>query len=299
LPLLLAGGRERLALEPADLAVMAASHEGTDLHAARVAAILARAGFSAADLRCGIHRPYYLDDLPLDSGEQRREFGPLHNNCSGNHAAMLALARLHGVEPERYLDAAAPHQEIIHGVVAALSGAEPHIAVDDCGAPCYALPLVAMAEAYRFLADPEAVFALPAARRERLAAAGALEAVAAGLELVAAAMAREPEWVSGPATEATRLARLAPGEIVAKYGAEGILCVAHRASGSALALKVADGDARALMPASLPLQADLGWLPPAVLVLLSDIVEPRLVGLRGRIVGRLRLAAGGSPASAG
>jgi L-asparaginase II len=211
LPLLVAGGTERWGLEAADLAVMCASHHGTDAHAQRVGAILGRIGLGPEALRCGVHRPYFLETLPAESPERQRVFGALHNNCSGNHAALLGLALMHGVDPADYLDPGSVSQQRIHAVLAALTGSETVLAVDDCGAPCYWLPLASMAAAYELLASPRQIFELPAARLGLLREIGPLERIASEMERLAAAMACEPQWVSGEQTGATQLARALPG----------------------------------------------------------------------------------------
>ncbi len=292
LPLVAAGGAERFGLDAADLAVMAASHGGTDAHANRVAAILGRLGLVPEALRCGVHRPYFLEDLPAESPERQRLFGPLHNNCSGNHAALLALAEIEGVDPAAYLDPTTAGQQRVHAAIAALAGVAPVLAVDDCAAPCYGMPLECMAEAYRFLARPAAVRSLAGWRREHLDRAGEVGRVEAALGRIAAAMAQEPEWVSGTTSGATRLARALPGAIVAKYGAEGVLCVANLESGMAVALKVADGNSRALLPALLAVAADLAWLRPDAMTALRDLAEPILRGRVGQVVGALRVRRG-------
>jgi L-asparaginase II len=291
LPLLISGGADRFDLQPADLAVMAASHDGTDAHASRVDAILRRMGFGPEELRCGEHRPYYLDDLPPSSPEHHRSFGPLHNNCSGNHAALLGLTQVDGIDPGSYLDPESAGNQRVLALVRALSGVEPYVATDDCGSPCYAMPLAAMAEAYRFLARPEAVHELSPERRRQLEPVGDLDRVEQELRRIADAMAHQPQWVSGERTESTRLARLAPGEIVTKHGAEGILCVAHRALDAAMALKVADGAGRALMPALVRLQSAVGWLTPEQMARLADVAAPVRRSRSGQVVGMMRVAA--------
>ena len=67
LPVVASGGAERWGLDPLDLAVMAASHQGTFEHATRVHAILQRLGLGPEALQCGVHRPYFLSDLPAES----------------------------------------------------------------------------------------------------------------------------------------------------------------------------------------------------------------------------------------
>lgn len=281
---------ESAGCDAADLAVMAGSHDGTDAHAARVASILARLGASESDLRCGVHRPYFLDALPAQSAERLRHYGPLHNNCSGNHAAMLGLARAHGVGPKDYLDPRSRSQQVIHAVVEAICGARPVLAEDHCAAPCYFLPLARMAEGYASLSHPAALASLPPERRRVLAALAGLDAVAAAVDRIAIAMARQPEWVTGEQSGYTRVVRALGGEVLLKHGAEGVLCVSHRARGEGIALKVMDGNERALVPALLHLVAAEGWLDAPARDALADWFEPRLRGRLDQVVGTLRVA---------
>ena len=64
---------------------------------------------------------------------------------------------------------------------------------------------------------------------------------------VAAAVREHPEMVAGPARDVTRLMRAVPG-LIAKDGAEAV-GVAALPDGTAIALKIADGSARARLPA--------------------------------------------------
>ena len=129
--------------------------------------------------------------------------------------------------------------------------------------------------------------------RVSLAEVAPLPAVAAGLERIARAMAARPEWVSGENTGLTRLAREFPGQLVVKNGAEGMLCVAWPLRDAGLALKVADGNARAALPALLFLLLEFEWLPAEVAARLQDVREPVLHGYRGQEVGRVRVRCAG------
>ena len=288
LPFLLADGS--MGFDAADLAVMAGSHDGTDAHAARVTGILQRLGLNESDLRCGVHRPYFLETLPARSPERLRTFGPLHNNCSGNHAAMLGLARLHGLAAEQYLDPQSSSQRAIHAVVEALCGAIPALAEDSCAAPCYALPLARMAEGYALLARPAGILALPLERRRALERLASLDAMIDAMTRIAAAMARQPEWVTGERSGYTCVVRALGGDAVLKHGAEGVLCVAHRVRSEGWALKVVDGNERALVPALLHLAAAEGWLDDTARAALSEWFAPPLLGRVDQVVGRLRVA---------
>jgi L-asparaginase II len=286
LPLLAKDGK--LDLEPVDLALMASSHHGTPEHAARVGALLQRLGLSPEYLRCGTHPPYFLDTLPTEDPARTRVYGALHHNCSGSHAGFLALALLLRVDPARYLDAASPGQQHAHRIVEALAGEKPDIVEDNCGSPSYDLPLAAIAETYRFLADPDSLRELDATRRDLLVEVAPLDNLVAALRRIAEAMTTQPEWVSSRESTATRLARLFP-PLVLKHGAEGMLCAAIPERRAALALKVADGNPRAALPALVELLKRFGWLEEASLEAARDLLEPPLRGDRGRVVGRLRV----------
>ena len=258
LPLVARGGAARIGFEAADLALMAASHDGTLVHAARTRSILSRLGASPAALRCGLHRPYFLDDLPADDPARAHMYGALHHNCSGNHAAMLAQAQLAGVELAEYLDPDCASQRLMHTVVHAL-------------------------------ADPASLRRFDAARSALLASVAPLDACVAALEAIGTAMATCPEWLTGETTPSTRLARSLQGSLVLKHGAEGMLCAAFLDRRAAIALKVADGSARAAMPVLLHLLHAFGWQRDAPGLL--DLQEPVLRGNDGQVVGCLRVRA--------
>jgi L-asparaginase II len=293
LPLLLHPNGAGLLDDARDLAVCVSSHDGTAEHAARVDAILQRPGLGRQWLRCGLHRPYFLQHMDPTAPEHGAPFDALNNNCSGNHAAMLLWARSCGTPEDSYLDPSSHAQRILHDVIHAASGHAPVIGVDNCGAPCYQMPLGALARAYLALADPETArdWQVPSAEAEK--ALQPLTDRVRCLDHMSLAMAMHPGWVSGGGTEATRLAQAFPGQWVLKHGAEGILCVASRQHGAALALKVLDGNARALFPALLPLLRDFGWLDPETQPELAALARPVLKGPPGHPVGELCAAAPG------
>ena len=188
LPLVLAGGRERFALEPADLAVICASHFGTPLHEERVASILERAGCRPEDLQCGIHPPFDsgVRERMRAAGEQPRI---LQNNCSGKHAGMLCACRLLEMPADSYLEWDHPLQVRIMAELARFAGVKVEQisrAIDGCSLPTYQVSLRAAARAYAALADPEAA----GVDAERVTAVRA----------IVDAMTSEPVLVAGPGT---------------------------------------------------------------------------------------------------
>ena len=243
---------ERFGFPDEELAVMAASHSGEERHVQAVSRILARIGLNKSALRCGIHPPMSVSThqrLLLLGGQP----GPLHNNCSGKHAAMLSLAVAGGYSLEDYLDPNHPVQRRIRQTVAEMSGvAEPILGVDGCGAPVFGMSLRAMAYAYARLIDPRD---LPTER-------------ARACRRITSAMRAHPGMVSGEGRLEEALAPATGGQLLIKGGAEGLYAVGIPAElsptgrGLGLIQKMEDGAGgnRAADPAVLEALIQLGVL---------------------------------------
>lgn len=217
--------RAGLDLSGERLALAAASHSGEDFHLDLVRTMLAEHGLKPDDLQTP-------PDLPLDPVEAEaylaagRVREPLTMNCSGKHAAMLAVCVQNGWDTSTYLAPSHPLQQLVGQVVAEAAG-EPVAAVgtDGCGAPLMAIGLVGLARAFRTF-----VLAEPGTAERR----------------VADAMRAHPEFVAGTRRPDTWLMREVPGTL-SKMGAEAVQAVAL-ADGRALAFKIDDGSTRALGP---------------------------------------------------
>lgn len=265
LPFVEAGGPAHYALSEQELAVMCASHAGTDLHVEVVAGIQARAGLSEADLMCGAHLPY---DKQTATDLIRRGEQPTANrhNCSGKHTGMLAFARMNGEPLDIYLENDHPVQQRILQALAGMCGLEEceiHLGTDGCSAPNFALPLYHAAWGIARLVDP----------------AGLPEGRAAACRQIVHAMVQAPEMVSGPDRFDTRLMKAADGRVIAKAGAEGYQVVGilpgvlrPGSAGVGVALKISDGDAagRARPAVILEVLRQLGALDESALAALAE-----------------------------
>jgi L-asparaginase II len=207
-----------------ELAIAAASHLGTERHVEAVRKLLAATGGSEEELDCGI--------------QEGRPPQPIYDNCSGKHAGMLATCRAHGWPIEGYRRPEHPLQQLLLEEVAAAAELDPDeigTGIDGCGVVAFALPLERAALAF--------------ARLESLD----------GGDRVADAMRAHPELVRGEGATDTVLMQAQPWTF-AKGGADGLLCAGGRGTG--LALKVADGNGRALRPALAALASSLGMPIP-------------------------------------
>ncbi len=232
LPLVEGGGMERFNLNERELAVMCASHSGTDEHVAVISGIQRKLGVSPADLLCGTHTPGdpRTAERMFRNGEEN---STLRHNCSGKHTGMLAQALLYGEPIEEYIDPRHPVQQRILRAFSEMTGVpleEIILGTDGCSAPVFAVPLRAAAFAFARLADPSD---LPEPRRS-------------ALQRIFKAMTSHPDMVSGPDTFDTRLMSACRGRVLTKGGAEGYqaLAVLPAAGSSALGitLKISDGD---------------------------------------------------------
>lgn len=216
------------------LAIAAASHTGQDFHIKAVEAILGDAGLGFDALQCPPSLPWDESAMAavIRAGESRSR---QYMNCSGKHAAMLAACAVNGWPVDSYLEPSHPLQQLVRASLTEMAGeqSEP-LAVDGCGAPLFGLSLVGLARAGRALAT-----------------AGEGPAYA-----VAEAIQEHPEYVAGTGHVNTDLMLALPGTI-AKGGAEGVLLVAT-AEGHAVAVKVADGNARATTAIALAALEELG-----------------------------------------
>ena len=213
----LAAARARPDLSDEELAIACASHLARPEQVAAVRSLLAKAPADEAELECG--------------GDPT----PIEHNCSGKHAAMLALCRARGWPSEGYRFGGHPVQEACLDVVAEAAEVDPSEiprAVDGCGVETHALPLERMALAF--------------SRLPRLD----------GADRIVAAMQAYPDHIRGARAADVVLMRHARGW-TAKGGAEGLLC-AVGPDGTGLAAKVADGETRAIRPALRELVRLLG-----------------------------------------
>lgn len=266
-----AGTVERFGFEDRELAVMSSSHSGQAFHVAAVRGILAKIGATVNDLSCGAHAPY---DPPAAAALAATGEAPtqLHNNCSGKHAGILALARVLGAPLAGYRDPQHPAQRAILALCERVSDdtfTPDRLGVDGCGIPVYATPLRNAARSFA-----------------RLASLDELEpGDAAALARVRAAIVAEPDYLSGTTRFDTDLVRAGNGRLVCKGGAEAVHATAAFDGGIGLVLKVVDGGARAAAPAAIALLHRLGVLDDEQVAALAAHARPVLSNHAGTVVG--------------
>lgn len=241
LPLLTSGAAERFDFTDREVALACASHNGEPIHIEVVTSMLEKIGLGPEALKCGVHEPY-----SVEAARVLRERGEapsvLHNNCSGKHAGMLAVALHLGAPIETYNKAENPVQLAIGKAVAQFTGMpieDMAVAVDGCAVPVFGMTIKTMALAYARLVSPPLDFD-PATRRAS--------------ERIVRVMSSYPELIGGTSDRLdTEIMRAAPGRLVSKVGAEGVYTAGIKPCeefprGLGVALKIEDGDDRRARP---------------------------------------------------
>jgi L-asparaginase II len=256
LPFLEQNGDEHYGIIERELAVMCASHSGTDEHIAVIRSAQAKTGVKESDLQCGIHPLHH--ELTVQALQERGEaLTPNRHNCSGKHIGMLATALLRGLPLGDYLEKKHPVQQDILKTFAEMCMIDPSkviLGIDGCSAPVFAIPMHNAAWGFARLCDPAGLSAkrIKACRK------------------VTAAMMANPDMVAGPDRFDTAVMQVGSGRILAKGGAEGYQgigimpgAIAPQSPALGIAIKVSDGDleGRALPGVALEVLYQLGVLP--------------------------------------
>ena len=257
IPFIEAGGQEKFGLDLRELALLCASHAGTDEHVRVARSIQRKTGVAEADLLCGTHPISHKPTLQA-MRQRAEEISPNLHNCSGKHSGMLAYARLLGLPTANYIDIDHPVQQRILHTFAEMSCLPPEqvgVGIDGCSAPNFAVPLYHAALALARLCDPAAGQVAPARR-------------ANACQTITRAMLAHHEMVGGPDSFDTHLMQVAAGRLVSKGGAEGYLGIGllagsiHPGSPAlGIALKISDGDLKGHNP---PPSESQGAIRPAV-----------------------------------
>jgi L-asparaginase II len=285
LALLRAPGRETLDLTSEELALMASSHSGEDLHVRTLQAMYRRLQIPTAALQPGVAAP--LDALTAArlarDGERPNA---VRHMCSGQHSVFLVLAKLNEWPLDGYWEPEHPAQRAYAAAIAAMFGVRADklvTGVDGCGILTYAFRLREVAEAYAVLADPTA---LPASDPRSV--------LAADLVTVRDAMISHPEMVAGSRDRLdTSLMKAADGGIVSKSGMEGLRGVGIlpgvRGDGvgaTGVAVKIEDGDSgdRATYAATVEALRQIGALDGQALRSLARYHRPPSLDPHGQVV---------------
>ena len=277
------GGSNQFDFSPQDIAIICASHSGTDSHVIVLSRLQKKIGITEETLQCGIHPPFHKNTAQ----RMLKNHEPIHpnrHNCSGTHTGMLAFAKMIGAPFETYLEHTHPVQKYILNTFSEMCEVPVdsiHLGVDGCSAPVFAVPLANAASAYMKLCQPDT---LPLKR-------------ANACKTITSAMAAHPDMVAGPERFDTAVMKTAKGKIITKTGAEGYqgigvmpgACEFFKES-IGITIKISDGDLtlRASSVVSLAILERLRIFSGQELAELNEYYIRPIKNWRGTDIGEIR-----------
>ena len=261
---ILSGATEAARFNKKEIALMCASHNGEEIHVNTAKGMAKKLKLDASDYECGYHAPY-----DAEAREKARLFGltPFHNNCSGKHSGMLALAKQLGAETENYISYNHPVQKAIFKQLKKLTGNNKFsYGIDGCSAPSPFLSLIEIAQLFQTLVQdkfPE-------------------------LTVAYKAMVAHPYLVAGQNRFDTDFIVAMKGRGITKVGGEavrGMVIKTDKYGVVGIAQKVMDGGQRANETAIMTILNHIGLLRPEEKNLLIKYEKKKLFNHRKTHIG--------------
>ena len=211
-----------LKVEANELAIICASHSGSQNHIDLVTKMLISRDISISQLENAA-------DKPLGEKEKfswgEKPASQLAQNCSGKHAGMLITCQQNGWDMKSYLDLDHSLQKAIRNEIEELAGEMVSaVSVDGCGAPLFSISLIGLARAISNLVKSKDDI----------------------YQQIVSACTKYPELVAGDGRLTTRMMQAVQG-LFMKEGAEGVQ-VCALSDGRVIALKIIDGSWRPVAP---------------------------------------------------
>ena len=253
-----------------EMALMCASHHGEKIHTNAVKSMLKKLNLTDKDLECGSHYPSN-EKMKNDMIAHNKELTPIYNNCSGKHLGMLALSKYLDVNVKGYINKEHDVQKYIFRYLGSLKVTENiPLEKDGCSAPTPFMTLESIAKLYQMLAKAE--------RKE--------------LKVIFDLMSKYPNYIGGTDSFDSLFNRIMKGKAVTKIGAEsvrGISVKKEDGESIGIALKILDGNTRALSGVTVTLLEHLGLLKGQELEKLSIFKNKIIKNHNGFDVGRIEV----------
>ncbi len=225
-----------------EIALMCASHNGEEVHVQTAKNMANKLGLDESHYECGHHAPY-----DKESRKKARETGytAFHNNCSGKHSGMLAIAKKLGQNPKNYTSKDHPVQRVIFDQLSKLTGNKKKtFGIDGCSAPTPFLSLIETGKLFQLLVTKK--------YRE--------------LTTAYESMIKHPYLVAGKNRFDTDFIEALNGRGITKVGGEAIrgsVIKTEQYGPVGIAQKVIDGNHRANEPAIIKICNHLNLLMPS------------------------------------
>ena len=273
LNILFSGAAEKYQFTDRELAIMCSSHYGEEMHKETIYQILNKLGLSTQDLLCGNPlsiSPAYMKQQLLE----HMTIDEANSDCSGKHCGFLSVCLTKGYPIQNYNSPDHPMQQEIARIMAYMCCVEQSsidIGVDGCGVPVHSIPLSHMARAYARLSNPSQLE----------------EPYRSACGRIFAAMNAAPEMLAGTGGFCSEFLAHTGGRFCSKLGAEAVYCVGVKDKDLGIAVKIEDGNYRALYPVVMSVLMQLGLLTDSEIDALRGFVAPDVINDLGKPVGKI------------
>lgn len=270
LDVILSGAAQKFSFTDKEISIMCSSHYGEDFHRRTVKNILSKIGLGVDNLLCGstlsLNREYAEKLL-----WNRVEINPLYTDCSGKHCGILSICVLKGYNIDSYNLPQHPVQKEIKKIVSKVCSVKEEsmvLGIDGCTVPIFGMPLYNMALGFCKMANSNLF-------EERYKNAA---------DRVFKAMTKAPEMVAGTGGFCTELMKNTGGKLIGKLGAEGIYCIGVKDMDLGIAIKIEDGNTRALWPTAVKCLEDLEVLTEEEKIALNNFkIKDNVNNIKGKV----------------
>ena len=272
----LSGAADRYDLSTKELAILCASHYGEPFHQEVITGFLKKMGLSTKDILTG--KPYSIDEAYRTKQMiEHHQLDTYNSDCSGKHCGFLSVCLTKGYPIENYNQPEHPMQQEVLQILSEVFDTpvdDIPIGVDGCGVPVHGISVRKMAMGY-------ARFANPASLPEKYQDA---------CRKLYSAMNQEPEMLAGTGGFCTEFTKNTDGKFCGKLGAEAVYCIGVKDRDLGIAVKIEDGNYRALYPAVISTLNQMGLLSEQENEALKRFANPPVINTLGAIVGEIRPA---------
>lgn len=217
-------------LSDEEIAICCASHTGEIMHRENVLSVLKKTGFNVEDLLLHPHEP-------LSKNERIRLIkenllpDKIHNNCSGKHAAMLAICKEKNFDITDYKNINHPLSKLIINKVCELCETDindAEISKDGCGLPVIATTPEALGKGYLNLFTDKKY------------------------DKIKQAFLNHPYLIGGKGRPDSEIINADPDKsVIAKVGACGLIVIVNTKLEECIVIKIADANQDARTAAAI------------------------------------------------
>ncbi len=221
-------------LNPKKIALSCSSHRGENYHIKELENWISKIRINKKILKCGIHNP-----LNMKATETlyrlNKKANQLHNNCAGKHLAMITASLINKYNTSSYLDFDHPHQVSIRKVFEKFTNKKikkKNFGIDGCSAPQYSFKIKEIStmlnnlfKGYhnKFYYNKE-------------------------INILINCIINNPNYIGGTDSLDSKIMSIAKQRVFCKGGAEGVFLFVDLKKGITGAIKVIDGNERAIPP---------------------------------------------------